>query len=112
MKALITGGAGFVGAHLAEALLERKDEGYVLDNLSTGSIENIDHLKSHPNFHYIIESASCPKTRTNSRPLSAGTFRIDASSLGSPREARILHHEHANKTLNIIGRRRSWLDPS
>ncbi len=56
MKALITGGAGFVGSHLAEALLARGDEVYVLDNLSTGSIENIEHLKGQGRFHYAIES--------------------------------------------------------
>jgi len=56
MKALITGGAGFVGSHLAEALLERGDEVYVLDNLSTGSIENIEHLKPHPRFRYAVDS--------------------------------------------------------
>jgi len=56
MKALITGGAGFVGSHLAEALLERGDEVHVLDNLSTGSIENIEHLKPNPRFHYVIDS--------------------------------------------------------
>jgi UDP-glucose 4-epimerase len=53
---LITGGAGFVGSHLAEALLERRDEVFVLDNLSTGSIDNIAHLKSEPRFHYTIDS--------------------------------------------------------
>jgi UDP-glucose 4-epimerase len=46
MKALITGGAGFVGSHLAESLLERGDEVHVVDNLSTGSIDNVAHLKS------------------------------------------------------------------
>jgi UDP-glucose 4-epimerase len=56
MKALITGGAGFVGSHLAEALLLRGDEVFVLDNLSTGSIENIEHLKSDPRFRYTIDS--------------------------------------------------------
>jgi UDP-glucose 4-epimerase len=56
MRVLITGGAGFVGSHLSEALLERGDEVYVLDNLSTGSIDNIAHLKTHPRFHYTIES--------------------------------------------------------
>jgi UDP-glucose 4-epimerase len=56
MKALITGGAGFVGSHLAEALLARGDEVYVIDNLSTGSIENIEHLKGERRFHYAIES--------------------------------------------------------
>src|SRR5215216_57709 len=56
MRVLITGGAGFVGSHLSEALLERGDEVFVLDNLSTGSIENIVHLKAHPKFHYTIDS--------------------------------------------------------
>src|ERR687889_1225131 len=56
MRVLITGGAGFVGSHLAEALLERGDEVFVLDNLSTGSIENIGHLKNHPRFHYTIDT--------------------------------------------------------
>jgi UDP-glucose 4-epimerase len=56
MKALITGGAGFVGSHLAEALLAQGDEVHVLDNLSTGSIENIEHLKTNPRFRYVIES--------------------------------------------------------
>jgi UDP-glucose 4-epimerase len=56
MKALITGGAGFVGSHLAEALLARGDEVFTLDDLSTGSIENIEHLKGHAGFHYAIDS--------------------------------------------------------
>ena len=56
MRALITGGAGFVGSHLAEALVARGDEVHVIDNLSTGSIENIEHLKARANFHYVIES--------------------------------------------------------
>src|SRR5690349_16495695 len=56
MRVLITGGAGFVGSHLSEALLERGDEVTVLDNLSTGSIENIRHLKTHPKFRYSIDT--------------------------------------------------------
>jgi len=56
MKALITGGAGFVGSHLAESLLARGDEVYVIDDLSTGSIENIEHLKGRDGFHYTIET--------------------------------------------------------
>jgi UDP-glucose 4-epimerase len=58
MRVLITGGAGFVGSHLAEALLDRGDEVFVLDDLSTGSIENITHLKHRPRFHYTIDSVT------------------------------------------------------
>ena len=56
MRVFITGGAGFVGSHLCEALLERGDEVSVLDNLSTGSIDNIAHLKGHPRFRYTIDT--------------------------------------------------------
>jgi UDP-glucose 4-epimerase len=58
MRVLITGGAGFVGSHLAEALLARGDEVFIIDNLSTGSMENIVHLKSDPRFHYTIETVA------------------------------------------------------
>ena len=58
MRVLITGGAGFVGSHLAEALLARGDEVYVLDDLSTGSIDNIAQLKSNPKFHYTIDTVT------------------------------------------------------
>jgi UDP-glucose 4-epimerase len=56
LRHLITGGAGFIGSHLAEALLKRGDEVFVLDDLSTGSVENIRHLKSHARFHYFFDS--------------------------------------------------------
>ena len=56
MRHLITGGAGFIGSHLSEALLRRGDEVFVLDDLSTGSVENIRHLKSHERFHYFFDS--------------------------------------------------------
>ncbi|MBN1918525.1 MAG: GDP-mannose 4,6-dehydratase [Verrucomicrobia bacterium] len=56
MKALITGGAGFIGSHLAEGLLERGDSVSIIDDLSTGSIRNIEHLKPHTRFRYTIDS--------------------------------------------------------
>lgn len=56
MKVLITGGAGFIGSHLAEKLLEREEEVYVVDDCSTGSLENIENIKFHPKFHYVIGS--------------------------------------------------------
>ena len=56
MKVLITGGSGFIGSHLSDAYIARGDEVFVIDDLSTGSIENIQHLKSHPRFHYTVDT--------------------------------------------------------
>lgn len=56
MKNLITGGAGFIGSHLAESLLKRKEEVAIIDNLSTGSMENIEHLKGDPKFSFHIDT--------------------------------------------------------
>ena len=56
MRYLITGGAGFIGSHLAEGLLGRGDHVTVIDDLSTGSIRNIQHLKGDPRFSYVIGS--------------------------------------------------------
>jgi len=53
---LITGGAGFIGSHLADAYLQRDCEVYVIDDLSTGKIENIQHLKGNKRFHYTIDT--------------------------------------------------------
>jgi UDP-glucose 4-epimerase len=58
MRYLITGGAGFIGSHLADELLARGERVHVLDDLSTGSIENIRHLKERRGFEYTIESAA------------------------------------------------------
>ena len=49
---LITGGAGFIGSHLCDTLLEQGHYVLVIDNLSTGRIENIQHLKNNPRFHF------------------------------------------------------------
>jgi UDP-glucose 4-epimerase len=56
VRYLVTGGAGFIGSHLSEALLDRGDQVFVLDDLSTGSVENIRHLKTNDRFHYIFDS--------------------------------------------------------
>jgi UDP-glucose 4-epimerase len=56
LRSLITGGAGFIGSHLAEVLLSRGNEAFILDDLSTGSIENIRHLKTFERMHYFLDS--------------------------------------------------------
>src|ERR1700730_16177512 len=64
VRALITGGAGFIGSHLTEALLDAGHEVLILDNLSTGSIDNIAHIKGRPGFEYFIDTV-------NNEPLLA-----------------------------------------
>jgi UDP-glucose 4-epimerase len=64
VRALITGGAGFIGSHLSEALIEHGHDVLILDNLSTGSIDNIAHLKGRPGFEYFIDTV-------NNEPLLA-----------------------------------------
>jgi UDP-glucose 4-epimerase len=56
MRALLTGGAGFVGSHLAETLLMDGHQVMVIDDLSTGSMDNIVHLKDQPGFEYVIDT--------------------------------------------------------
>ena len=64
MRVLITGGAGFIGSHLADAYLDRGDDVCVIDDLSTGRIENIQHLKGHAHFQYNIDTL-------HNKPLTA-----------------------------------------
>jgi UDP-glucose 4-epimerase len=56
VRVLITGGAGFIGSHLSEAYLDRGDEVFIIDDLSTGSIQNVQHLRNNPHFHYTIDT--------------------------------------------------------
>lgn len=56
MNVLITGGAGFIGSHLADRLISQGDEVYVIDDLSTGNLENIMHLQGNPRFHVVVDS--------------------------------------------------------
>src|SRR6266852_5192590 len=56
MRALITGGAGFIGSHLAERLLGERHSVTVIDNLATGSLDNVRHLLEHPGFELVTES--------------------------------------------------------
>ena len=58
MRALITGGAGFIGSHLADALLQEGHAVSIIDDLSTGSIDNISHLKGTRGFDYVIDTVT------------------------------------------------------
>jgi UDP-glucose 4-epimerase len=59
-KALVTGGAGFIGSHLCDLLLQSDVEVYALDDLSTGSLANVEHLRGHERFHLVVDSVLSP----------------------------------------------------
>ena len=80
-KVLITGGAGFIGSHLAEQLLDDGCEVYALDDLSTGSLENVAHLQAHREF------PSRRRLRALGRRSSTSSLTSATSSTTSPRRS-------------------------
>ncbi len=60
MRVLVAGGAGFLGSHLCDALLDRGDEVVCLDNYVTGSARNVDHLAGHPKFTLVEHDVTSP----------------------------------------------------
>ena len=83
MRALITGGAGFVGSHLAERLLADGHDVLVLDNLSTGSIDNILHLKQTPGFSYVVDTVTNEPLLAEMIDRSDVVFHLAAPSASS-----------------------------
>jgi UDP-glucose 4-epimerase len=79
MRFLITGGAGFVGSHLAEALLQRGHAVHVLDDLSTGSMANIAHLRSAQRFEYTIDSADNDRVVAEAVDLADVVYHLAAA---------------------------------
>jgi nucleoside-diphosphate-sugar epimerase len=79
LRFLITGGAGFIGSHLAERLLERGDEVLLFDNLSTGSMENIRHLKSNDRMHYFLDAIENRQLLAELVDESDGVFHLAAA---------------------------------
>jgi nucleoside-diphosphate-sugar epimerase len=79
MKVLITGGAGFIGSHLAEEHLKRDDEVYIVDDLSTGSMENIRRIKGQRNFHYYLDSVTNQNLMAELVDLCDAIYHLAAS---------------------------------
>ena len=79
MRFLITGGAGFIGSHLAERHLQNGDEVYIIDDLSTGSMENIAHIKNHPGFHYALDSVTNQQLVAELVDLCDATYHLAAA---------------------------------
>lgn len=103
-KALVTGGAGFIGSHIVDELLKRKIETYVIDNLSTGSIENLKHHDGNELLHVIIDDAK------NIEKLLVDVSGIDvvfheaaiASITRSITEPMTVHDVNVNMSLEIM----------
>ncbi|MEK7830987.1 MAG: GDP-mannose 4,6-dehydratase [Acidobacteriota bacterium] len=79
MRVLITGGAGFIGSHLAERHIKRGDEVYIIDDLSTGSMENIEHIKNQPGFHYSLDSVTNQQLVAELVDLCDATYHLAAA---------------------------------
>jgi UDP-glucose 4-epimerase len=79
MRVLVTGGAGFIGSHLSEALLARGDDVRVLDDLSTGSRENVSHLEGSPRFHLTVGTVLDPQVVREAMDGAEVVFHLAAA---------------------------------
>lgn len=81
---LVTGGAGFIGSHLCDSLLQRGDRVICVDNLFTGSMRNIRPLLNHPHFQFIEHDVRHPLRIDGRTELTEGTGRWSSGSRSSP----------------------------
>jgi len=108
---LITGGAGFIGSHLAERLLTLGQRVHVLDNLSTGSIENVKTLRSFPDFEFVMDEVSNERVLAELVDASDVVFHLAATVgvqkiIDSPVET-IVNNVHGTETvLNAVAKKR------
>ena len=82
MKALITGGAGFIGSHLADHLLTAGHDVVVLDDLATGSLANLSSISDHPRFRY-VEGSVLDEALVNTLASGVDTIFHLAAAVGS-----------------------------
>ena len=99
MRYLITGGAGFIGSHLAESLLARGDTVHALDNLSTGRLENIDHLHDHPRFKFTKDTILNPFALEHLIQEADAVFHL-AAAVGVKL---VIEHPVSTMETNLLG---------
>lgn len=89
IKCLVTGGAGFIGSHLCDLLINKGYEVYCLDNLITGSKDNVKHLLNNPNFHFILHDVTKPFSLPLRSQLTTLNYIYHLASVASPPKYRI-----------------------
>ena len=106
MKTLITGGAGFIGSYLAHALLEAEHDVFVLADLSTRSIDNIEPLKTHPRFGYAIDTITNePAWRWS--PSLGNLVGYEPRIQVPEILTKVIEHHRATDGMRAAGRRRT-----
>src|SRR5258706_15518958 len=93
---LVTGGAGFIGSHLSDALLAEGHRVLALDDLSTGNLKNIEHLRAHPRFELVVGSVMDRALTSKLVSRADGIFHLAAAVGGTRVMESILRTIHAN----------------